>query len=145
MLSVPKSKPLSLARMPFYLYECGDSVNITETVGEIRAICDDFTSRGLPVFPVGVPFTYWEQYFGLRRTLGIGLLAVLGGLFLILTILLLNPVIAFIVVSLYLAYESHRDFNMFYWILFNIAISIMAEYTVYGNLTVDKTFVLPWK
>lgn len=34
-------------------------------VREIRSICSSFESRGLPVFPWGIPFRFYEQYLDL--------------------------------------------------------------------------------
>jgi patched 1 len=69
-------------------------------VQEIRDICDMFASQGLPNYPQGVIFTFWEQYVNLRFYLMLALMAVLAAIFVILSILLLNPWAAFIVVSL---------------------------------------------
>jgi len=38
---------------------------ILSFVREIRAICSSFEARGLPVFPWGIPFRYYEQYLNL--------------------------------------------------------------------------------
>lgn len=38
---------------------------ILSFVREIRGICSAFVSRGLPVFPWGTPFSYYEQYLNL--------------------------------------------------------------------------------
>ena len=35
-------------------------------VKEIRKITSDFEARGLPVFPWGIPFRFYEQYLNLR-------------------------------------------------------------------------------
>lgn len=60
-LKIPKSQPLKFAQMPFYLNKMNSTEEITATVQEIRAICAKFEERGLPNFPTGVPFVYWEQ------------------------------------------------------------------------------------
>ena len=35
-------------------------------VKEVRKITSDFEARGLPVFPWGIPFRFYEQYLDLR-------------------------------------------------------------------------------
>lgn len=65
---------------------------------EIRKICDDFSSKGLPNFPSGVPFTFYEQYINLRFYLMLSLICVLVVTFVVLTVVLMNPWIAAIVV-----------------------------------------------
>jgi hypothetical protein len=66
---------------------------------EIRDICDTFAAQGLPNYPHGIIFTFWEQYINLRFYLLLALIAVLAAIFVILSILLLNPWAALVVVS----------------------------------------------
>lgn len=66
---------------------------------EIRSVCDEFVDRGLPNYPSGYPFTYWEQYIKLRFYLMLALLCVLFTTFLVLTIALMNPWLAAVLVS----------------------------------------------
>lgn len=66
---------------------------------EIRGICDEFSKKGLPNFPLGVPFTFYEQYINLRFYLMLSIISVLVVTFIVLTVVLMNPWIAFIVVS----------------------------------------------
>ncbi|CAG0921089.1 unnamed protein product [Notodromas monacha] len=65
-LKIPKSNSLDMSLMPFQLVALDSTEALTDTVGQIRAICDSFRARGLPTFPAGIPFTFWEQYTGLR-------------------------------------------------------------------------------
>lgn len=69
----------------------------------IREICDTYTDRGLPNYPSGVPFTFWEQYINLRFYLSMAVLCILLVTFVVLTLVLLNPWLATIVVSLLLS------------------------------------------
>ena len=46
---------------------------------------------GLPNFPLGIPFTFWEQYIGLRWYLSMCVLSVLATVFVVVSVLLLNP------------------------------------------------------
>ena len=66
---------------------------------DIRSVCDEFVDRGLPNYPSGYPFTYWEQYINLRFYLMLALLSVLTTTFLVLTITLMNPWLAAVLVS----------------------------------------------
>lgn len=67
-------------------------------VQAFRSVCDQFTERGLPNYPSGVPFTFWEQYIHLRFYLLLALLCVLGTTFVVLTIVLMNPWLATVLV-----------------------------------------------
>lgn len=69
----------------------------------IREICDTYTDRGLRNYPSGVPFTFWEQYINLRFYLSMAVLCILLVTFVVLTLVLLNPWLATIVVSLLLS------------------------------------------
>lgn len=53
---------LLYSQMSFYLTGLTDTPVIVEMIKEIRAICDQYTEDGLAVFPIGIPFTFWEQY-----------------------------------------------------------------------------------
>lgn len=56
----------------------------------MRSLCQKFEERGLPNFPSGIPFLFWEQYLGLRQSLGLALLCALAAVFLVVAVLLLN-------------------------------------------------------
>ncbi|XP_052129239.1 protein patched [Frankliniella occidentalis] len=97
-LKIPKSAPLIYAQMPFYLHGLGDTESITKLIGQARTLCERFEERGLPNFPSGIPFLFWEQYVGLRWALGLALASALGAVFVVLSILLLNLWAALLVV-----------------------------------------------
>ncbi|XP_076041583.1 protein patched [Oratosquilla oratoria] len=99
-LKIPKSPPLVYAQLPFYLHKLSDTAAITEMIESVRSICIKFKEKGLPNFPTGVPFTFWEQYIKLRFFLLLALLAVLVAVFLVLTVVLMNMWAAAIVVFL---------------------------------------------
>ncbi|XP_069156937.1 protein patched [Procambarus clarkii] len=99
-LKIPKSPPLVYAQLPFYLHQLGDTTSITAMIHEVRAICRRFEEKGLPNFPTGVPFTFWEQYIKLRFYLVLALLAVLTAVFVVLTLVLMNVWAAALVVLL---------------------------------------------
>jgi len=64
----------------------------------VRTICKSFVARGLPNYPHGIIFTFWEQYVSLRFYLAMALVAALAAIFVILALTLLNVVAAFLVV-----------------------------------------------
>ncbi|KAJ1530653.1 hypothetical protein ONE63_005525 [Megalurothrips usitatus] len=97
-LKIPKSAPLVYAQMPFYLHGLGDTESITKLIGQVRTLCERFEERGLPNYPSGIPFLFWEQYIGLRWALGLALASALGAVFVVLSILLLNLWAAILVV-----------------------------------------------
>ncbi|XP_069128023.1 protein patched homolog 1-like [Argopecten irradians] len=97
-LKISKAQPLIYAQIPFYLTNLSDTEDILHTIKMIRAICDSFSERGLPNFPSGVPFTFWEQYIHLRFYLMLSILCILVVTFIVLTIVLMNPWLASIVV-----------------------------------------------
>jgi len=89
-LKIPKSMPLTYAQMPFYLHRLTNTQDITELIGSVRQLCKRFEERGLPNFPSGILFLFWEQYMNLRSSMGIALLAALGVSILVVGFLLLN-------------------------------------------------------
>merc|ERR1719195_1980759 len=80
-LKIPKSKPIKYAQIPFLLNNLGDTAAMVTTIQEVRHICSEFQTRGLPNFPHGIPFTFWEQYIGLRFYLLLALAAALAAVF----------------------------------------------------------------
>lgn len=66
----------------------------------VRNVLEKF-EKETPVkaYPSGYPFTFWQQYVTLRFWLFIALACVIFAVFLVLTIVLVNPWSAFIMVS----------------------------------------------
>ncbi|XP_021939583.1 protein patched isoform X2 [Zootermopsis nevadensis] len=89
-LKIPKSAPLVYTQLPFYLHGLGETQHITHLIAQVRSLCQKFEERGLPNFPSGIPFLFWEQYLGLRQSLGLALLCALSAVFLVVSVLLLN-------------------------------------------------------
>ena len=89
-LHIPKSKPIRYAQIPFLLRNLGDTDAIVTAIKEVRDICARFESLGLPNFPSGIPFTFWEQYLTLRTYLLIALAAALGAVFLVVGVLFMS-------------------------------------------------------
>ncbi|GLH01274.1 Protein patched [Gryllus bimaculatus] len=89
-LKIPKSAPLVYTQLPFDLHGLGSTEHITNLIGQVRALCQKFEERGLPNYPSGIPFLFWEQYLGLRQSLGLALLCALAAVFLVVAVLLFN-------------------------------------------------------
>ncbi|XP_012064028.1 PREDICTED: protein patched [Atta cephalotes] len=89
-LKIPKSMPLTYAQMPFYLHRLTNTQDITELISSVRELCKKFEERGLPNFPSGILFLFWEQYMNLRTSMCIALVAALGVSILVVGFLLLN-------------------------------------------------------
>lgn len=89
-LKIPKSSPLVYAQIPFYLQGLGNTFHITKMISQVRDLCQRFEAKGLPNFPSGIPFLFWEQYQGLRQYLGIAILCSLSAVFCIVFVLLFN-------------------------------------------------------
>lgn len=89
-LKIPKSSPLVYAQMSFFLRHVNTTDTITDMIQQVRQICDKFNEKGLPNFPKGVPFTFWEQYIHLRFFLVLALVAVVVGVFMLVAVFLVN-------------------------------------------------------
>ncbi|XP_058065596.1 protein patched [Anopheles bellator] len=78
-LKIPKSAPLTYTQLPFYLHGLSDTADIKTMISQIRELCSKFEARGLPNYPSGIPFMFWEQYMNLRpcllKAVGCALLA----------------------------------------------------------------------
>ncbi|KAJ8316305.1 hypothetical protein KUTeg_006319 [Tegillarca granosa] len=96
--NIPKAQPLIYTQLPFYLTNLSTTEAILDTIIAIRSICDTYSNKGLPNYPSGIPFTFWEQYINLRFYLMLAILCVLFVTFVVLTIVLMNPWLASIVV-----------------------------------------------
>lgn len=68
-LKIPKSQPLKYTQMPFYLKNLRTTNKIIETLRKILAISDEFNSKGLKNYPVGLIFAYFNQFLLLDRLL----------------------------------------------------------------------------
>ena len=90
-LRIPKSKPIKYAQIPFLLHRLGTTEAMVSTIEQVRDICDRFSAKGLPNFPHGIPFTFWEQYLSLRFYLLLALAASLIAVTVVITLLLMSP------------------------------------------------------
>ena len=99
-LKIPKSQSLTFAQIPFYVNRMNSTEEIVKTINEVRSICDKFSAKGLANFPSGIPFVFWEQYLRLPLYLTTAGGVSVALVFLTLTVLLMNPITAFVITGL---------------------------------------------
>ncbi|XP_040911565.1 protein patched homolog 1 [Toxotes jaculatrix] len=97
-LRIPAAEPLEFAQFPFYLNGLRQASDFVEAIESVRAICDEFSRKGVFNYPNGYPFLFWEQYIGLRHWFLLSISVVLACTFLVCAVLLLNPWTAGIIV-----------------------------------------------
>nr|XP_057924386.1 protein patched homolog 1 [Doryrhamphus excisus] len=97
-LRIPAAEPLEFAQFPFYLNGLRQASDFVEAIESVRAICDEFSRKGVLNYPNGYPFLFWEQYIGLRHWFLLSISVVLACTFLVCALLLLNPWTAGIIV-----------------------------------------------
>uniref|UniRef100_A0AAY4A8C8 SSD domain-containing protein n=1 Tax=Denticeps clupeoides TaxID=299321 RepID=A0AAY4A8C8_9TELE len=95
---IPAAEPIEYAQFPFYLNGLRETPQFVEAIESVRAICSNYSRQGLPSYPSGYPFLFWEQYVGLRHWMLLSISVVLACTFLVCAILLLNPWTAGIIV-----------------------------------------------
>lgn len=88
---VPAAEPLEFAQFPFYLNGLRQASDFVEAIESVRAICEEFSRKGIRNYPNGYPFLFWEQYIGLRHWFLLAISVVLACTFLVCALLLLNP------------------------------------------------------
>ncbi|XP_029017895.1 protein patched homolog 1 [Betta splendens] len=96
--SIPAAEPIEYAQFPFYLNGLRETPQFVEAIESVRAICSNYTRQGLPSYPNGYPFLFWEQYVSLRHWLLLSISIVLACTFLVCALFLLNPWTAGIIV-----------------------------------------------
>ncbi|KAI1727848.1 patched family domain-containing protein [Ditylenchus destructor] len=101
---VPPAEPLLYSQIPFFLTGLIDTPVIVEMIREIRKICDEYSDNGLPVFPIGIPFTFWEQYLHLTIHLFEAIVIIAIAVLAVISVIIFNPwaaaMVAIIVVSM---------------------------------------------
>uniref|UniRef100_A0A4W5M6M1 Patched 1 n=1 Tax=Hucho hucho TaxID=62062 RepID=A0A4W5M6M1_9TELE len=97
-LSIPAAEPIEYAQFPFYLNGLRETPQFVEAIESVRAVCSNYSRQGLPSYPNGYPFLFWEQYVGLRHWLLLSISVVLACTFLVCALFLLNPWTAGIIV-----------------------------------------------
>lgn len=106
---VPAAEPIEYAQFPFYLNGLRETPQFVEAIESVRAICSNYSRQGLPSYPNGYPFLFWEQYVSLRHWLLLSISVVLACTFLVCALFLLNPWTAGIIVSVELNMKINRQ------------------------------------
>uniref|UniRef100_A0A914C2L8 SSD domain-containing protein n=1 Tax=Acrobeloides nanus TaxID=290746 RepID=A0A914C2L8_9BILA len=88
---VPPAPPLHYSQMPFYLNNLTNTQVIVEMIKEIRTLCEKYTDLGVPNFPTGIPFTFWEQYLRLTTDLIWAIFIITGTVLLVISTIIFNP------------------------------------------------------
>ncbi|XP_043484332.1 protein patched isoform X3 [Leptopilina heterotoma] len=138
-LKIPKSMSIVYAQMPFYLHKLTDTVEITQMIHSVRKISKRFEERGLPNFPSGIPFLFWEQYMDLRACLAYALGAALFVITIITSILLMN-LWAVVLVQFYLAGVVIQLLGIMG--LFNINLSAVPAVLLIVSVGISIPFVV---
>ena len=60
---------LTYAFVSIYLDGLDTTDDFTAMITSVRAVCDKYVDLGLPNFPYGQPFTFWEQYVNIWEVL----------------------------------------------------------------------------
>uniref|UniRef100_A0A8D9BH04 Protein patched n=1 Tax=Cacopsylla melanoneura TaxID=428564 RepID=A0A8D9BH04_9HEMI len=89
-LKIPKSSPLVYAQIPVSLNNLYTTKDITELIGQVRAICDEFESKGLPNYPSGIIFYFWQQFSQFKMVFFLALAVALVSILSIHTFIFLN-------------------------------------------------------
>ncbi|TRY86523.1 hypothetical protein DNTS_010143 [Danionella cerebrum] len=97
-LNIPAAEPIEYAQFPFYLNGLRETPQFVEAIESVRAICSNYSRQGLPSYPNGYPFLFWEQYVSLRHWLLLSISVVLACTFMVCAVFLLNPWTAGIIV-----------------------------------------------
>uniref|UniRef100_A0A8C4FAW1 Patched 1 n=1 Tax=Dicentrarchus labrax TaxID=13489 RepID=A0A8C4FAW1_DICLA len=95
---IPAAEPIEYAQFPFYLNGLRETPQFVEAIESVRAICSNYSRQGIPSYPNGYPFLFWEQYVSLRHWLLLSISVVLACTFLVCALFLLNPWTAGIIV-----------------------------------------------
>lgn len=139
-LKIPKSAPITYCQMPFYLQGLSDTTKITKLIKQVRDLSQKYEERGLPNYPSGIPFLFWEQYLTLRQTLGIALLSALAAVFVVVSVLLVNIRAAVVVTVAIAAMEAQLlgfmgalgiKLSAIPAVLLIIAVGVGAHFTVH--------------
>ncbi|CAM9779550.1 unnamed protein product [Lampetra fluviatilis] len=91
VMRIKPAERIEFAQLPFYLAGLSESADHVRAIERVRAVCESFAAGGLPSYPAGYPFLFWEQYVGLRHWLLLALSVGLACTFLVCALLLLNP------------------------------------------------------
>jgi patched 1 protein len=139
-LKIPKSQPLVYTQLPFFLNRMRSTEEITATIIEIRSICQKYEEKGLPNFPHGIPFTYWEQYVRLPLYLISAGIVVTALVFLVICLTLFSAWAASLIVVLEVAIVAQL-YGLMGW--FDIPLSALPAVILIISVGIGTVFFLP--
>ena len=115
------------AQMTFYVDGLRETEDYVELITKSRAIIEKYARVGVDAYPRGVPFIYWEQYFGLRERvlMAIGLILLVS--FLATSFFLMDPWSGLLLVVM-LIFTTIEVFGFMGWI--NIKFSAIPAVTL---------------
>ncbi|XP_055339601.1 protein patched homolog 1-like [Paramacrobiotus metropolitanus] len=87
---IPESAALHYAQMPFVVSGLNSTDDAVGFIEQVQSISQVFAERGVPSFPSGQLFTYWEQYVDLRFNMVLALGILLAVLCMATSVLLMN-------------------------------------------------------
>ncbi|KRX40231.1 Protein patched -like protein 1 [Trichinella murrelli] len=96
---VPPAVCPTVSHIPFFVTNLVDTASVVDLINKVRSICEEYTAMGLPNFPEGLPFNFWEHYVHLNRNLLLALLMISASVFVIVSLLLFSPWTALLVVT----------------------------------------------
>nr|CAB3265259.1 protein patched homolog 1 [Phallusia mammillata] len=138
---IPPSSGLTYSQIPFYLNGMRENEDFVNVIRSVRHICETMAANTeLDTYPSGYPFTFWQQYIDLRFWLFVSLGAVIGAVFLVLSLVLFNPWAAGIM-ALFLAMIAAELLGFMGWagvklsavpaVILVAAIGLGVEFTVH--------------
>lgn len=139
-LKIPKSQPLVYTQLPFFLNRMRSTEEITATIVEIRSICQKYEEKGLPNFPHGIPFTFWEQYVRLPLYLISAGIVVTALVFLVICLTLFSAWAASLIVVLEVAIVAQL-YGLMGW--FDIPLSALPSVILIISVGIGTVFFLP--
>lgn len=121
-LKIEKARPLTYAQIPF-LMKLPANQDSLKTISEIRSLSQAFEQLGLPNFPTGIPFIFWDQFLNLD--------------------LLMVTAVSIITVTLFLATALiTSDFKVAAIIIVPITLTNLELYCMMGFFTISFNSVL---
>ncbi|KAL9951680.1 hypothetical protein ACROYT_G044398 [Oculina patagonica] len=89
-MKVPAAKPITFAKINFNVIGLKETKDFVKLIQDVREICDKYSDDGLPNYPSGVPFTFWEQHIWLGRQILIAISISLGVSFIAMAVMLFD-------------------------------------------------------
>ncbi|PFX16833.1 Protein patched-like 1 [Stylophora pistillata] len=86
----PPAPMINFSYIPFKLINLQETKDFISTIKSVRALCEEFEKAGLPNYPSGIPFIFWEQYIWLGEHLLTAVAIVLSASFVVMAVILCN-------------------------------------------------------